>query len=441
MPAAWGRPFASAVARKNVRVGRLARLEQVARPRPRQGGVSVPVEVRRLDEVFHGQGLLPVRRWSARGPRRRGPSDSTTSVVRIGPVMPVPTCRTRIGRGTRSRNTPSGSCRPSRADEVGQPRVRRPDRLGGIVESLPQCGRGSNGASAASMAGRTRANAVPVGLPREVERRPTPGRTPCSSTGRRRRPSGPPRSGASGANRSRTRVDRQRAPRPRGGAACRYSLWSSAPLLGRVVHPEVRQPLVPRPGHAELLRAGVRPASAGSGGSGRSPGSPRTASAGGSNAVTVGSTRRLSQTCSKTGPAPLGEQADAVGARGDLVEALDGRGERQVLVEVLAHLEGRLEIEGERGDDAEGRRGRRPRRRTSGVAAARQRRRSRRPPSRARAPRPPSRGCRSGRPIRGSRSRRHRRPRCAAARRGCGARSRPRRAARTARRSGRRRRP
>ena len=65
---------------------------------------------------------------------------------------------------------------------------------------------------------------------------------------------------------------------------------------------------------------------------------------GGSNA-TAGSTRRLSQTSSKTGPCHSVNRLTLSASRGDLVEMVSDGAKREVLVQVLAHLERRLEAE------------------------------------------------------------------------------------------------
>ena len=50
---------------------------------------------------------------------------------------------------------------------------------------------------------------------------------------------------------------------------------------------------------------------------------------------------------------PVGEQADAVAARHDLVEVRFERGQRQVAIHVLADVEGGLNVQRQPGDDAE----------------------------------------------------------------------------------------
>jgi hypothetical protein len=51
--------------------------------------------------------------------------------------------------------------------------------------------------------------------------------------------------------------------------------------------------------------------------------------------------------------APVGEHADAVGARGDGVEVVVDVGPREVLEQVLPHLERRDDVERDGGQDAE----------------------------------------------------------------------------------------
>jgi hypothetical protein len=103
----------------------------------------------------------------------------------------------------------------------------------------------------------------------------------------------------------------------------------------RVVHPEVRQPLVPRPGHAELLRTGIGWQAAD--GMDRYRGPRRSEDRRlGREGRTVDHPALEPHLLEDRAP-PLREKADAVGARRDLVEVLGGRAERQVLVQVLPH--------------------------------------------------------------------------------------------------------
>src|SRR3569833_2273265 len=51
---------------------------------------------------------------------------------------------------------------------------------------------------------------------------------------------------------------------------------------------------------------------------------------------------------------PVGEGADRIGGRGDRLEVVDVVGEWQIDVEVLLHLKGRDDIDGDGGDDTKG---------------------------------------------------------------------------------------
>ena len=134
------------------------------------------------------------------------------------------------------------------------------------------------------------------------------------------------------------------------GMAARQQVLRLELLAGarREAHAEVRQPVRPGPGPAELRGAGgrVQPAD-------HVPVDRRGRRA---EEVVVHQVRLV-------GPAldphlvdrvlPVGEDADAVPARDDLVEVLAERVEGQALEHPLPHLEGRLHVQGEAGDGAE----------------------------------------------------------------------------------------
>ncbi len=121
----------------------------------------------------------------------------------------------------------------------------------------------------------------------------------------------------------------------------------------RVVHPEVREPLEPWPGHAELRRARI----GGSTGHGVARGDRAE------GAVERGPNRFRRRVAADPPlephlvdhrPAPRREQAHAVRRGSDVVEPAQERFDREVLEHVLAHRVARLHGEDEPGDDAEG---------------------------------------------------------------------------------------
>ena len=91
-----------------------------------------------------------------------------------------------------------------------------------------------------------------------------------------------------------------------------------------VVHPEMRHPLVPRPGDAELLGAGRRRHPADRVDRDGGARSRRTGPPAGSKPSPVDHAP-LEPDLLEERPAPFGEQADAVGHGHDLVEVLDAR--------------------------------------------------------------------------------------------------------------------
>ena len=199
------------------------------------------------------------------------------------------------------RNVPEGSCRSRSAANSGSRGYEERTASGDIVKSLPQCGRGSNGARAASIDRQDPSDAVPVRLPREVERDRRRGRTRCSSTARRPRSSGPRRP-AAGARTGRGPRRGARSASTACSRGIRYSVWSSAPALGVWSIRKCGRRSCHGPGHAELLGAGVRRHPADrvdrDGRLGRAEERPAAAR----RPVVRRSTRRLSQTCSNTGP-------------------------------------------------------------------------------------------------------------------------------------------
>ena len=111
--------------------------------------------------------------------------------------------------------------------------------------------------------------------------------------------------------------------------------------------PEVRQPLVPGAGHAELLGAVARRACRARGGAGRRPGWRRAATTGSrSSPRPRSSTRCLTQTWRMRSPRQSVNRLTLYAGGRDLVEVVvEGLG-REVLVDLLAHLERGLQVAG-----------------------------------------------------------------------------------------------
>ena len=129
-------------------------------------------------------------------------------------------------------------------------------------------------------------------------------------------------------------------------------------LLARARHelqPEVRQPLVPRAGHAELhggalhvpVRQRVQGRLGGDCAERRVP--ARTALTG---ADTYADAALAPHLCHRL-PAPVGEQADAVSAAEDTVHIVEHRRPRQSRVHLLHDVVRRLDLERQRDDDAQ----------------------------------------------------------------------------------------
>ena len=147
-------------------------------------------------------------------------------------------------------------------------------------------------------------------------------------------------------NTSGARRSRRASSASNAATACsrptKNSLWSSSPWLGVWSRRKCGQPVQPRPGDAQLLGARVRGQVAeGMERGGRPP-----------RAEQVDRRRRrrprlgdppLAPHLVDDGAAPPREQADAVARRGELVEVVAQRGDRQALVHVLSDAVRRLD--------------------------------------------------------------------------------------------------
>ena len=218
-----------------------------------------------------------------------------------------------------------------------------------MVKTLPQCGRGPNGASALLELGDHRRHGGRVVDPGEVEASES-----CSYAGLSHRSSAATvRSSdtcSTGATRGAHRLHGvQRGDRvPARHEVLGLQLGAAA---RRVVEPEVRQPLVPRPGHAELLgAAGRRHARHRVQRLGRGRRAEPAGSSAGARVVGA----PLHPDLVDDVPAPGGEQADAVAGGEDLVEVGGQPPDREVLVDGLRHVVRRLDRQRDGGDDAEG---------------------------------------------------------------------------------------
>ena len=212
-------------------------------------------------------------------------------------------------------------------------------------KTLPQWGRGSNGASAASTTASARSTAS--GSRRQVKWMPSVA-SPCWGLSHSA-------SAATVRSSHTSSVSRTAAPAPSSAsiapAACRrgtrYSDWISSPSLGVKLSRKCGRRSDHGPGRpscavawaGSLPMIGWRSVVAGR--------APKSASRGGGPPV------RLLEPHLVHGRAPAREGADGVGAREDLVEVLEQRVPGQPLEDVLADLVGGLDVEGDPRDRPE----------------------------------------------------------------------------------------
>ncbi len=237
---------------------------------------------------------------------------------------------------------------------LGQSRVHR--RTGGarVANTLPQCGRAANGASACSTA-RTAGSTAAVSST-QVKWSASVSR-PLAGLARARLGRSYESADLQHGRHDVPRLPRRRRVRPApSDRATKYSLCSSSPLLGVNSSLKCGRRACQRPGTPELLRAVLgrharhhvpRPL-------GR-PGAELLGEGGSSGTVGPAGRRRpvLAQDLELPGLHPLREEAHAVGAGDQGVEVLERGGGGQPQVHLLPDLERRHEVERERRDHTE----------------------------------------------------------------------------------------